>query len=170
MAWIKQAEPNPAALGAFPRHAEILKDNLGVIVAKLKSRFPNLKLAYLSSRIYAGYAVTPLNPEPFAYESAFSVRRLIRDQIEGKPALKYDPEKGEVKAPVLLWGPYLWADGVNPRKSDRLVWNHDDLGPDGTHPSPSGQQKVAVLLLRFLKTDPTAMPWFLKGETPAKTP
>ena len=43
--------------------------------------------ATLSSRIYAGYAVTPLNPEPYAYESAFSVRGLIQQQMAGGKTL-----------------------------------------------------------------------------------
>jgi hypothetical protein len=34
----------------------------------LHERFPNLKVTYLSSRICAGYAATPLNPEPHAFE------------------------------------------------------------------------------------------------------
>jgi hypothetical protein len=63
---------------------------------------------------------------------------------------------------VLLWGPYLWADGVKGRKTDRLVWERADLGADGTHPSPKGQQKVAALLLDFFKSDPTAKGWFLR--------
>lgn len=159
--WIKQARAQPESLGDFPRHAEVLRDDLAVILGKLTARFPNLKIAYLSSRIYAGYATTALNPEPYAYESAFSVRWLIRDQIAGKPELNADPARGDVKAPVLLWGPYLWADGVKGRKAHDLVWNREDLGPDGTHPSASGQQKVAVLLLNFFKTDPTSKPWFL---------
>ena len=94
VAWVKQARANPAALGEFPRHAEALKDDLAVIIRKLKARFPNLRLVYLSSRIYAGYAATPLNPEPYAYESAFAVRRLIRDQIKGEPGLNHDPGRG----------------------------------------------------------------------------
>jgi hypothetical protein len=34
-------------------------------------RFPNLKIAYLLSCIYAGYSSRPANPEPFAYEFGF---------------------------------------------------------------------------------------------------
>jgi hypothetical protein len=162
VAWIKQARANPAALGEFPGHAEVLRDNLAVIARKLHNRFPGLKIAYLSSRTYAGHAATPLNPEPYAYESAFSVRWLIRDQVEGKPGLNADPGKGRVEAPVLLWGPYLWADGLKGRATDGLVWKRADLAADGTHPGPGGQQKVAELLLQFFKTDPTAKPWFLE--------
>lgn len=159
--WLKQAEMGPANLGEFPKHAQVLKDNVAVILQKLKDKFPNLRIAYLSSRIYAGYAGTPLNPEPYAYESAFSVRWLIEDQIRGKPELNYDPEKGEVKSPLLLWGPYLWGDGVKPRQGDGLVWKREDLAGDGTHPSDSGRRKVAEMLLKFFKTDGNAKGWFL---------
>ena len=96
-----------------------------------------------------------MNPEPYAYESAFVVRWLIQDQIKGA--------SGAVKSPLLLWGPYLWADGEKGRKIDDLVWKPEDLGPDGTHPSDNGRRKVAELLLRFMKTDPTAKIWFMKS-------
>lgn len=105
-----------------------------------KARFPNLKIAYLSSRIYAGYALS--------------------DQIAGKPELNYDPAKGAVRAPWIAWGPYLWADGMKDR-GDGLVWPRENFGADGMHPSNSGREKVAKLLLQFLKTDPAAKPWFL---------
>jgi len=162
VAWMKQAEAGPANLGAFPKHAQVLKENLVKVVGLLKQRFPNLRIVYLSSRIYAGYATTPLNPEPYAYETAFSMRWLIQDQIAGKPELNYDSARGDVKAPLLLWGPYLWADGKTPRKADGLTYLPEDLGGDGTHPSNSGREKVAGLLLRFLKSDDTAKKWFVK--------
>jgi hypothetical protein len=63
--------------------------------------------------------------------------------------------------PRLAWGPYLWADGVRAR-ADGLTWVRGDLGPDGTHPDTAGRQKVARMLLEFLKTEATARPWFLK--------
>lgn len=158
VAWVKQAIANPSALGEFPKHTDPLKADTAIIVRKLKERFPNLRLVYLSSRIYAGYASTPLNPEPFAYESAFAVRGLVLDRLRS----------GTAEEPVLLWGPYLWADGVKGRKADGLVWTRADLADDGTHPGPAGRRKVADLLLTFLKTDPTAKPWFAKG--PAARP
>jgi len=33
---------------------------------------------------------------------------------------------------------------------------------DGMHPSPSGKQKVARMLLNFFKTDPPARKWFVE--------
>src|SRR5690606_27632458 len=64
--WVKQARAQPAALGEFPKHAEVLKQDLAVVLNRLKDRFPNLRLAYVSSRIYAGHAASNLNPEPYA--------------------------------------------------------------------------------------------------------
>jgi hypothetical protein len=123
-------------------------------------RFPSLKIAYLSSRIYAGYASVPQNPEPHSYESGFAPKWIIGDQIAGFPEFNYDPARGSVRFPWVAWGPYMWADGVKGRK-DGVVWPREDFGPDGMHPSMLGREKVAKMLLLFLKTDPTSRPWFL---------
>jgi hypothetical protein len=82
------------------------------------------------------------------------VRALIQEQMNGKPAL------GLERVPLLLWGPYLWADGPRGRKVDGLIWERADFVADGVHPSESGRRKVAELLLEFLTTDPLARPWF----------
>ena len=55
--------------------------------------------------------------------------------------------------PWIVWGPYLWTDGLAGR-SDGLVWSCDDVDKDGTHPSKSGMQKVVDLLTTFFKTTP----------------
>lgn len=158
--WIKQATPGPSR--PFPAEVKTLQAYLVGTLRTAKDRFPNLKIAYLSNRIYAGYASTPLNPEPHAYETAFADKWVIADQISGKHELNYDPSKGPVRSPWVAWGPYLWADGNKGRKADGLVWLREDLAEDGTHPSMSGRQKVANLLLDFLKKDPTSRPWFVK--------
>ncbi len=166
VAWMKQAEAGPAQYGDFPKHAKQLQENLVKSLANLKGKFPNLRIVYLSSRIYAGYATTPLNPEPYAYEEAFAMRWLIRDQIAGEPELNYDPARGPVKTPLLLWGPYLWADGTTPRTADGLTYTRADLSPaDGTHPTDSGRMKVARLLLDFFRTNETTSRWFLKPKS-----
>ena len=157
--WIKETYPGPTA--PFPAEAKKLQGYLVDILHVCQGRFPNVKIAYLSSRIYAGYSLRPANPEPFAYEFGFSVKWLIANQIAGKPELNSDPAKGPVRSPWLAWGPYLWADGVKGRK-DGLVWRREDMADDGMHPSPLGREKVAKMLLGFLKKDPTARPWFVK--------
>jgi len=160
VAWIKQALAGPARIGEFPAHARKLQADLVTILNMARQRYPNLQLAYLSNRTYAGYATTNLNPEPYAYESAFAVRWIIQGQAAGNERLNADPARGEIRAPVVLWGPYLWTAGTTPRKSDGLVWKPEDCGQDGTHPSNSGRRKVAALLLEFFKNDFSAAPWF----------
>lgn len=158
VAWIKLANKGPR--GDLEQHGGKLKQDTLAVLHNAKARFPNLRVAYLGSRIYGGYSTGGLNPEPYAYESSFPARWLIQEQIAGESELNYDPERGEVRAPLLLWGPYLWADGTQPRKSDGLIWEADDLTGDGVHPSESGRRKVAELLLKFYKSDPLAKGWF----------
>ena len=145
--WLKQAvagEQRP-----FPRDARGLQSDLRAIIKIMRARYPNVKLVYLSSRTYGGYAITGLNPEPAAYDSAYAVRGVIQERISGR-----------LKGPFLLWGPYLWTDGTAGR-SDGLVWTCDDVEEDGTHPSKSGIQKVVTMLTTFFKTDQTAKRWYV---------
>jgi hypothetical protein len=157
--WLKQANAGPSQ--PFPAEAKKLQADLQATLQNLSAKFPNLKIAYLSSRTYGGYASTPLNPEPHAYESGFAVKWLIADQISGAPALNFSPARGAVRAPWLAWGPYLWTDGTQGR-ADGFTWPREDCGPDGTHPSETGRRKVGAALLQFLKNDPTAQPWFVQ--------
>ncbi len=159
VAWIKEANAGPTT--GFPAATTTLMRDLGSVVRTLKDHFPNLRIAYLSSRIYAGYASTALNPEAYAYESGFAVKWLIEGQIAGEDSLNHDAGQGPVEAPWLAWGPYLWADGLTPRPGDGLTYACSDFSADGTHPATSGRIKVANLLLDFLQTDATAQPWYL---------
>lgn len=158
-AWVKQADAGPSQ--GFPRYAQTLRDELRQVVRLMHTRFPNLKLVYLSGRTYGGYARTRLNPEPYAYESGFAVKWLIEEQLKGEKELNFDPAKGAVTAPWLGWGPYLWANGTA-KNADGLFYEEDDFGGDGTHPSPAGREKVAGQLLRFFKADATTKPWFVR--------
>jgi lysophospholipase L1-like esterase len=148
-AWLKEAVAGESR--TFPADAVELENALRDIVGIMRTRYPNLQIVFLSSRIYAGYATTTLNPEPHAYNSAFSVKWLIEEHINSL---------GD--GPWLDWGPYLWADGLTPR-SDGLIWECADFQSDGTHPSASGRQKVANMLLDFFKTNEMAVGWFLRG-------
>ena len=154
--WLKEADSYPTQ--PFPAHAIALQSELEAIARLMRSKYPNLKIVYVSSRTYAGYAASALNPEPYAYESGFSVKWMIEKQINGDSSLAF--AGANPKAPWLAWGPYLWADGTTPRL-DGFTWQCSDTQSDGTHPSPSGQAKVAGLLLDFFKSDPTALPWFV---------
>lgn len=149
--WLKQAVAGESR--HFPADAQGLQEDLRLIVAIIQQRFPNLQLLYLSSRTYAGYASTPLNPEPAAYDGGFAVKWLIEDRMAGK-----------ISGPWLGWGPYLWTNGLKGR-SDGLIWTCEDVAADGTHPSiPTGADKVGQLLLAFFSTDALAQSWFLRAE------
>jgi lysophospholipase L1-like esterase len=63
---------------------------------------------------------------------------------------------------VILWGPYLWTNGEAGRSLDGLKWSKEDCSDDGTHPSRSGQEKIARLLLDFFSKNPYAQPWFVQ--------
>ena len=153
IAWVKIADARPSTvLPSASADAYTLLQRLGDVVRALKVRYPNLQQVFLSSRSYGGYATTDLNPEPYAYESGFSVKWLIESQI------------AQPRAPWIAWGPYFWADGINPR-SDGLSWPPADFGADGTHPSQSGAGKAGAMLLEFFKSSPETRCWFLAGQS-----
>jgi hypothetical protein len=165
--WMKDALKSPALFGSFPAHAQELQTDFEMMARNAKYWFPNLKLIYMASRTRAYTAdASTLNPEPFAYESGFSVKWMLEKQINGDPALNYDPASGPVKTAWLSWGPYIWADGTDAR-SDGFTWLcPTDLESDYTHPSTNGVALVAEQVSAFFKTDPTAAPWYLKKTTP----
>lgn len=170
VAWVKLARFNPKiSLPAADADAYLLLTDLGNIMRALKVRYPNLQQVFLSSRIYGGYATILTNPEPYAYETGFAVKWLIQAQIDQVQSGVPDARAGNLDpnavAPWVAWGPYLWADGLNPR-SDGLVWELADFDPaDGTHPSTSGETKVAQMLLDFFKNSEFSRCWFLNGGT-----
>ncbi len=176
--WIKNANPSPALHGLAsligPTACDILttatieacnyESQLGQTIRAARSRYPNLKQVFLSTRIYAGYALVPLNPEPYAYEYGFSAKWLIQAQIDQIRNTTIDPVAGYLNynngtASWTAWGPYLWADGASPR-SDGLYWcggqpgapcnGQDDYQSDFTHPNPQfGAPKVVDKLMKF---------------------
>ena len=162
--WLKQVEANPKPLGDFPVHAHALQADITAILNIARYHYPNLRVAYLSSRTFGGWSGRESgSPEPYAYESGFGTRWVVQSQIRGDAELNYDPVRGEVKAPLVLWGPYLWAQGNSPRKFDGLVWSENDVRADRLHPNEAGTKKTTALLLNFFKTDAGASRWFLKA-------
>ncbi len=162
--WILQANRVPTvSLPSQAADAFELEANLGTIVRTLADHYPNLRLVFVSSRIYGGWATSAANPEPYAYESGFAVKWLIEAQIVQTRTGRVDAESGDLglgTTPWLGWGPYTWAAGETPR-ADGLTWTRDDFAKgDGTHVSPSGREKVGRLLLDFFETSPFAACWF----------
>jgi hypothetical protein len=165
--WLKETNPTPHE-GGFPKYIQTLQGELTRIVQLLPGRFPHVKLVYLSSRTYGGWAKTPPgrtapgNSEPYSYETGFAVKWLIEQQLKGDAVLNYDPAKGAVKAPWLNWGPYLWANGAT-KRSDGFHFELEDFREnDRMHHSEAGMKKMGQQLLQFFKTDATTKEWFNK--------
>jgi hypothetical protein len=181
--WVKDAESRPTVSLATggpgnPPDAIVAERHLGNIMRAIRTRYPNAQQVFISSRIYAGYANTAnppngLNPEPYAYELGFSIKWLVDSQIQQIRRGAPDQNAGDLDyrtqaAPWIAWGPYLWANGTTPR-SDGLVWEATDFRypyetgsgvNECTHPSVHAEQKVASMLLQFMKTTPFTT-WFL---------
>ena len=152
--------------------AYVYEGYLGGILRAAKTRYPNLKLVFISSRIYGGYNQSSKSHEPYTYEYGFSTKWAIQAQInQADRGSQPDPIAGNLSygvAPWAVWGPYLWADG-NIARSDGLAWCNGqsgapcngevDIQPDGVHPNATGQAKVASMLWSFFTTSPYTT-WF----------
>lgn len=157
-AWLKIPERFNGQPLPFPDNVLEYRNELTAALRTIQTKLPNLEVAYLSSRSYGGYAVVSANPEPNAYQEGFGVKWVIEAQMAGNPLLNADPDQGEVVAPWVAWGPYIWADGTTPR-ADGLTWDCNEMMNDGVHPNPAGSAQVAEMLLDSLEADPTAA-WF----------
>lgn len=99
----------------FPDNSVFMKDQFVKFINKSKEYFPNLKIMYVSSRHWGGYADTTLTEyyslaEPASYQNSWTVKWLIEEQINNtNPLLQY--KGANPKSPYLLWGPNFWCDG-----------------------------------------------------------
>lgn len=163
--WLEPEDAHPP--GLFPQDSNQIQNELLTFIPNLLVRFPNLKLLYLASRAYAGYANPPImTSEPYAYDQGYALQAVIADQINGDPALNFDPTMGPVLAPWISWESYKWGNGLS--EHNGMVWSCQDFRSDGYHVDLSGEDKVSGLLMNFLKSDPTAAPWFYVPSQAAK--
>ena len=163
--WMEIVEPNPSAsLPAKEADAYTLEGYTGDTCRALKARYPNLKQLFISPRSYGGYALTNGSPEPFAFETGFSVKWLIQAQINQIATGRVDERAGDLNyktgvAPWITWGPYFWANGTTPRSDGLSYVRADYTERDGLHPSPEGIKKIAAFMLNWFLNSPYT-PWF----------
>jgi len=164
--WLNDPRSQPK--GTYPLDMAQQESDVIAALQNMQIYFPNLKMAYLESMHYGGYATNnpEILPEPYAYETGFAMQTVIADQINGDADLNYNPNNGPVVAPWLSWGTYDWANGMLANgsalaDSSGLEWSCSDLGPDGVHASTVGKYKDAALLTTFFKNDETVEPWYL---------
>jgi hypothetical protein len=142
--------------------------NVAQIARTLKIRYPMLQLLFVSSPVYGGYAPPDSSREPYNYEEGFAVKWAIESQIAEMRSEQPTARAGTLNyvkkaAPVLVWGPYLWANDSTPR-SDGFRWERIDFQTNGVHPSQTGEAKMATILLEFFKTSLYTRCWFLIGQ------
>jgi hypothetical protein len=161
--WIEVAEIRTWRFGDLPSRMSRISDEIGQVMRRASRVFPNLEIAFLTSRPYGGYSNPRLDPEPYAYDSGFAVRTAIHRQIMGEPGFSTLRGRGSPgRLPVMLWGPYYWADGPKP-STNGLSWLPQDFF-DGLHPSWYGAEKGARVMSDFFANDPFARHWFLAPE------
>ena len=165
--WIKTASKDDS-IPEFPMQADSLYDKYIPTIQRMKENFPNLKLLYISSHAYGGYAGelsdnADLAGEPAAYYGGFAVKWVVEDQIMGSPELDYNG--GDANAPWISWGPYFWADGIHPRPGDGLNWVCEDYEPDGGgfHLSETGKEKESDMMIDFFYNNSSTLKWFRNG-------
>jgi hypothetical protein len=164
--WMMDPRSQPS--GTYPADMTNQENDVISALQNMQIYFPNLKIAYIESMHYAGYATNnpEILPEPYAYETGFAMQTVIADQINGQADLNYNPNDGPVVAPWIAWGTYDWANGMTANgnasaASSGLEWTCADLGPDGVHASTVGKNKDSALLVNFFKNEPTAASWYL---------
>jgi hypothetical protein len=114
-AWIELPARNPQEI--FPADQVTYQGKHENVLRIAKVRYPNLRIAHLSSRTYGGYSdKTSSNVDIespagklYAYQSAFGVKWAIEKQIDRDPSLDPDPDGDPATndgiAPWIAWGP-----------------------------------------------------------------
>lgn len=151
-------------------YIDYVADQYTTLMHIMLDSMPNLKMVYLSGFHYTGYThpeheLFDFLVEPKGYWGNLAIKELIARQINGDPALDFEGE-GRV-APYINWGPYFWADGVNPRGGDFLSWPCEDYRDDDTgggfHLEEIGKYKEAKMLINFFETDTVSSWWYKAG-------
>ena len=140
----------------FPENARLLQEDLAAIVARARQELPSLRLVFVSSGAYGGYAGARAGRD--AYEAAFAVKGLIEERLAASSG-------GASPAPWIAWGPYLWAAGAQPR-SDGLTWQPSHFLVNGRQLSTAGAGQSARKLLEFLHLSAQARSWYLEDPGP----
>lgn len=137
----------------FPTQSLNMVESYIQFINKAKEFFPNLKIMYISSRHWGGYADTTLAEfyslaEPSSYQNSWTVKWTVETQINMTDTrLQY--KGANSKAPYILWGPNFWCDGEAKRMWDdekyicELSFDEDD----GYHLSDQQDSKDALDIL-----------------------
>jgi hypothetical protein len=122
--WLKEADARPtSSLPNADADAYTLETLLGDVIRSAKTRYPNLQCVFVTNRSYAGYAISDLNPEPYAYESGRG-QRIVQAQIDqmANGGVIVDPRAGDPTSTRAPWIGWAHSGPTAIPRGDRLVW------------------------------------------------
>ncbi|MBV6523040.1 MAG: hypothetical protein MNPFHGCM_03207 [Gemmatimonadaceae bacterium] len=155
--WFMLGETRPPVYG-FPLEQENYRDSMEVVIRMFKQRYPNTRLAYLTTHYYQGYR-PGTGPEPNNFEQGFGLKWIIEDQIAGRGNMNADPDLGPVVAPWVGWGAHLFSNGIVPNDNGLSVVCAD-YDTAGIHFIRGGVDKAGPRLVAGFKSDPFAASWW----------
>lgn len=113
----------------------VFYDNLTRFAQRLRAKMPSVQAVYTSSRSYGGFARRLDRSEPRSYEEGLALNAWLA----AFPAFG---------GAWYGWGPYIWAPECASGQTNRSgeCYAREDFGPDGVHPTESGEAKVSRML------------------------
>lgn len=129
-----------------------LADYHTFVIDKLANLCPNLQQVYITTAGWSGFGI-PSAPrlEPWAWEEGRVAQELILQRAEA------------AAEPWTAFGPYIWANGPQPRSFDGLFYVPADFEvKDYVHPGPGAEAKIARQIWDFF-SKPNRSPaaeWF----------
>ncbi|MCC7299371.1 MAG: T9SS type A sorting domain-containing protein [Bacteroidia bacterium] len=169
--WL-ETDNTQAADTVFPRAPQALLQDLKVLLQTLKLKFPNLKLCYLSARAYAGWIDLSGGGSPGKgllaprdYYNGWAIKWLIDSASAGNVGFEYKGNNKKIALP--LFGSYHWTNGSETRKDGFQFDCNTDVGNDGLHLTPAGEQKIGKAMFDFFANAETATNWFYEPKANA---
>lgn len=143
----------------FPRAPLLLINDLKVLLETIKLKFPNIKICYLSSRAFSGYALASASEigkgllYPRDYYNGWALKWMVEKQINNEPGFTIST------IPFITMGNYNWSQGSQPRMDGFFLDCNLDIGSDGLHLTAPGEEKIGALMKSFFLTDTTTYGW-----------
>ena len=159
--WIEQ-EHTGSTNTVFPSSPLQLVNEYKKLLEVILIKYPNVKIAYINSRAYAGYSDNTSGPglsHPRDYYNSWAIKWLIENQINNVSGFNYISPN--INIPFVDWATNSWANGNIP-KQDGFFWDcvNDFGAADGLHLSTIGEKKVGLRLFNYFSKDTTSKIWF----------
>ncbi len=164
VAWI-ETEHTASADSAFPSGPRSLVNDMKQLLITLKSKYPNLKICYLSARAYAGW-VDNSNGRglefPRDYYNGWAMKWLIDSASQSAAGYEYKGQNANIPMPA--YSTYNWTNGEQVRQDGFSLDCDLDIGGDGLHLTSAGEMKIGLEIFKFFSQNNISSTWFLKNK------